>query len=1056
MRIWSWLLVAVCSIHGACSSFQLSSNGRAGAVDTVFRLISEEPPRELLSAGAAVRLAAVLDDAGLNDVAAVGRYCWAVGERGVVCDSGDGGETWRTRALPFDCRLTSVCFLTNRRGWIAGIRSGADGSGRGVLLATEDGGESWQVPGAAELPLPGILQLQFFGSDEAIAVTLPAAEHQGATLFRTVDGGVVWEPLRSDRADAVWLAAGFNGVDEGVLGGFRQGLGVLTSSESVVLQQARRGLRSLRAVSLGVDKSGWAAGDGGTILRTMDSGVSWSAPTGDLPEGVAELCDIRTICHRGPIVVAGGDPGPLLLYSENAGSSWESVILPMAGRISRIRRSGAEGFLAVGSFGQILRTEDGLKWRCVRGAGRHAALMSTGVGETEAQSWLMLAGLAADSGLRSVVWHSAVAESAEENGSPVQEQEWLGPAAVTATGGVDFGADWQFPIEGRVAGVDEDRLLEAWNRQTDGRAEELLLLRLARQFRSYRPIVVVLESAGEQDSVAGLLERLIPEAVALAADGENQRLQWLVPEPWQVQRVLIRRPAGRVSSLVFSAGDLLRSEGTVAGLLQQAAADVRSAVGRGGGLAAGGDGEAVYEVLLDVGGREVVKTAFEGLGSMLTAAVRRQRAALDRAALQQAAATVRQWRLESGVLAGAAGAADSAETFVAGLEQSGAELPAALARMQLTSAAKASLKQGNLEGWLAIQQELIRRFRGTPEAEKAAELLVLAYGSAEVQLLRRSERRQDAVSAGSAPDAAGGAQVQPVIQPAAASGFGGQRSSQASALRELWDANEQTAWMLLTESAGADSAWKTLPAAVLRHAVTLRRQQQFGAATSLLAGLSGRADQWGMWARSEQQLTQGLKSDLFRQLVLAESNSAPVLDGNLADAVWEEAEEVRLVSDDDSQSAADSLALMAWDAEYIYVAARIARISNQPRPELAENRYYDESHANRDCFEICFDTDRDRSTAFRFCIDESGRTSESCWSLQSWNPRWHVAVDSEEQFWRVEAAIPARELAVEGNRPGALWAVQFQRVLPGVLNQRTESVAAGAEERALLVRFARN
>jgi len=1056
--LWLSVLLAICGIGDVCSAVQRQLNGQAEAAEAVYSLISEESPRELLSAGAAARLAVVLDDASLNDVVAVGRHCWAVGERGVVCDSEDGGETWRTRALPFDCRLTAVCFLTNRRGWVGGIRAGGEGSGRGVLLATEDGGETWLVPSGAAMSLPGILQLQFFGSDEAIAVTLPSAEHQGATLFRTVDGGVAWEPLHSDRAGAVWLAAGFNGADEGVLGGFRQGLGVLTASEAVILQQARRGLRSLRAVSVGGDESGWVAGDGGTILRTEDSGVSWSAPAGDLPAGVAELFDIRAICHRGPIVVAAGDPGSFLLYSGNAGRSWRSAALPVTGRISRIRRSGAEGFLAVGSFGQILRTDDGLEWRCVRGAGRHAAVMSTGVGEFDAQSWLLLASLAADSGLRSVVWHASTPESGDVTGSVVKDQEWLWPAAVTATGGGDFGADWQFPIEGRVAEVDEERLLEMWNRQTDGRAEELLALRLARQIRSYRPIVMVLESAGEGDSVAGMLERLIPDAVALAADGQNERLQGLVAEPWQVQRVLIRRSAGRISSLVFSAGDLLRSEGVVAGLLQQAAVDFRPAVGLGVGLSAGGSREAVYEVLLDVGGRDVVKTAFEGLGSFLTAAVRRQRVLQDRAALQQAAATVRQWRLESGVLAGAAGAADSSETFVAGLEQSGADLPVSLAKMQLTNAAAASLTQGNLEGWLAIQQELIRRFPGTLESRNAAESLVLAYGSAEVQLLRRSEQRQEAASTAGVPvesGVTGGQQVRPVIQPAAASGFGGQRSSQASALRELWDANEQTAWRLLTESAGADSAWRTSPAAVLRHAVTLRRQQQFGAATSLLAGLSGRADQWGIWARSEQQLTQGVKSDLFRQVVLSETNSAPVLDGSLSDAVWEAAEEVRLVSDEGSQSVEDSLVLMAWDAEYIYISARIARLAGQAGVELAENRYYDESHANRDRFEVRIDTDRDRSTAFRFCIDESGRTSESCWGLSGWNPRWHVAVDADEQVWRVEAAIPARELAVEGNRPGALWAVQFQRVLPGLVNQRPERQAQAADEAALLVRFAR-
>ncbi|MFN9039232.1 MAG: hypothetical protein ACK5YO_23240, partial [Planctomyces sp.] len=326
----------------------------------------------------------------------------------------------------------------------------------------------------------------------------------------------------------------------------------------------------------------------------------------------------------------------------------------------------------------------------------------------------------------------------------------------------------------------------------------------------------------------------------------------------------------------------------------------------GSGLSESVGDEAAYEVILDANGEGSVKSAFAGLGEFLTPAVRRQRTSLDRDRLQRAATAVRRWRLESGVLAGAASAENSAESFVAGLEQAGVELPESLAKLQLTAAAAAGLTRGNLEGWLAIQQELIRRFPGTPEAFAAAELLVLAYGSAELQLLRRSERSAENGAAGGVPEGgaeAGGLQVRPVVQPAAASGFGGQRTAQADALRELWDANERTAWRLLTQRADGVVGRESSPAAVLRHAVTLRRQEQFGAATSLLAGLSGRSDVWGTWARSEQLLTQGGKSDQFRQMVLTASKSMPVLDGKLAEPIWEAAEEVRLVSDDAGEQA---------------------------------------------------------------------------------------------------------------------------------------------------------
>jgi len=1054
----SWLMLAMCC-RSQCFGMQAEGAASAEGMAGSLRLISEEVPGELLSAVAAVRCSEVLDDACLNDAAVVGRYCWAVGDRGVVCDSEDGGRTWRTRALPFDCRLTSVCFLTNRRGWIAGVRASGDASGSAVLLMTRDGGESWQTVVGAERTLPGILQVQYFGVEEAIALTLPALADEGATLFRTVDGGDVWEPQPVDRAGGLWLAAGFSGVDEGVLAGFRQGLGVLTASEAVVLQQAVRGLRSLRAVSSGGDQSGWVAGDGGTILRTQDGGVTWTVPEGDLPADAGDLIDFRAICHQGSVVVAAGDPGQMLVYSGDSGRSWQFSVLPASGRISRIRRLGHAGFMAVGSFGQILTSDDGRDWECVRGAGRHAAILSVGTGTLAGQSWLLLGGLAADGGMRSAVWQPAIMEGRETSESLVQEQEWLGPATTAAVGGGDYCADWQFPVNERFSELTAERLLEIWNRQTDGRAEELLTLRLARQIRCYQPVVVVIESAGEFDCVGELLRRLVPQAVELAANAADPRLAAIGSGPWRVQRVLQRRADGRVSSVVFSAADLLRHEGTTTGLLQQAALSIRPAVKFGSGMSENVGDEAVYEVLMDAGGQGSVKSVFSGLGDFLTSAVRRPRTVLDRDQLQRAASEVRQWRLETGVLAGAAGAADSAESFVAGLEQSGAELPASLAKLQLTAAAAAGLKRGNLEGWLAIQQELIRRFPGTPEAYAAAELLVLAYGSAELQLLRRSERsaaRVEGVGIPGGDSEAAGVVVRPVVQAAAASGFGGQRSAQADALRELWDANELTAWRLLGQRADGATEGDPSPAAVLRHAVTLRRQEQFGAATSLLAGLSGRSDVWGHWARSEQLLTQGGKSDQFRQLVLTASESVPVLDGRLAEPIWEQAEEVRLISDDSGEPVEDSLVLLAWDEQYLYLTARIPRAAGEAEVALAENRYYDEQHADRDRLEIRIDTDRDLSTAFSLCVDESGRTSESCWSLASWNPQWHVAVDHDESVWRVELAIPGRELAVGGIRPGSLWAVDLRRLAPGRVDQRADALVPGSPERALLVRFARD
>lgn len=92
------------------------------------------------------------DDANLHDVQFVSASTgWAVGDRGVIWKTVDGGRSWRLLDSPVDCPLRSLCFLTDRIGWIAGGGVAPyTRLGYGVVLHTEDGGQTWQVLAGAE------------------------------------------------------------------------------------------------------------------------------------------------------------------------------------------------------------------------------------------------------------------------------------------------------------------------------------------------------------------------------------------------------------------------------------------------------------------------------------------------------------------------------------------------------------------------------------------------------------------------------------------------------------------------------------------------------------------------------------------------------------------------------------------------------------------------------------------------------------------------------------------------------------------------------------------
>jgi photosystem II stability/assembly factor-like uncharacterized protein len=72
------------------------------------------------------------------------RHGWAIGGggRGIVLATGDGGRTWKTLATGASkvnglLRYTSVSFADARHGWIV--------ANHGVLLTTSDGGATWQA-----------------------------------------------------------------------------------------------------------------------------------------------------------------------------------------------------------------------------------------------------------------------------------------------------------------------------------------------------------------------------------------------------------------------------------------------------------------------------------------------------------------------------------------------------------------------------------------------------------------------------------------------------------------------------------------------------------------------------------------------------------------------------------------------------------------------------------------------------------------------------------------------------------------------------------------------
>ncbi|HVJ87833.1 MAG TPA: YCF48-related protein, partial [Caulifigura sp.] len=85
------------------------------------------------------------DDAALRDVFfTTAQRGFAVGDRGTILQSQDGGQTWTQLPCDSEASLRSISFVSENEGWIVGGGTrDYSGQSAGVVLMTADGGETW-------------------------------------------------------------------------------------------------------------------------------------------------------------------------------------------------------------------------------------------------------------------------------------------------------------------------------------------------------------------------------------------------------------------------------------------------------------------------------------------------------------------------------------------------------------------------------------------------------------------------------------------------------------------------------------------------------------------------------------------------------------------------------------------------------------------------------------------------------------------------------------------------------------------------------------------------
>ena len=954
------------------------------------------------------------DDADLHAISQVGsRVAWAVGDRGAAWTTRDAGRTWSAIPLPGQVACRSVCFLTDRVGWIAGMdeRPGRTG---GVLLATRDGGAMWKM---ISTPIRNVHHVRFFDLQHGMIVGQGNGRNPSGVV-ETRDGGNSWSPFPGAWFGD-WRAAAFSPDGHGVVAGGSLRTG--TVSEAAVLHDDAS-LSTRKAwwgAAIGGQRSAWLVGDAAAVLFRPSNRSSWRTPETPLPVGLAATTTFRAVAAAGQRAWACGSPGSTVWHTPDGGVNWERQATGQTLPLYAISvNSGGHG-MAVGALGVILRTDDaGRHWTTVRGHGRRLAMLAIHV-TPKTLPLGVIACDSAESGYRSVgfLFSASVPEWRDADRS------------VRALGGQGVETDWRLGLDQPELSRNAEQLEQKWRIDAEGPIDEMLVGRLVGLFRTWRPSVVIIDAGDEGDHAASLVRHAVVRAIRHSADPTR----WAVPAaltgltPWAPKRLFERTEMlGAVAVRVGPTTVMHRHGETVGAVVH------RSRLSMAWPREPSWTEDRLRRTIGS--GRPLGESVCQGLGLVAGSGARRN------------VHVVSSDSRKAGDIATSRGRALSAwiqlaESNARPFSSLLGELPTLLRGMDerrvgwcLLNLAERFRDTGDLPLSESLLAELLDRCPDHEASASASRQLLGITVSRERrwQRLKRTGRRS-VVSAPVANASALSPQSGRDV-PIATRGIetplkiAAKADWRAEATKDEIARAVQLAKRLKRCSATLyDEAETQLTlAALFRSRASTRLADRF------YRQLATRPGPWQDIAAQEVWLAVRNGTPPVRTVVCQGTRSRPILDGVLSDRCWEQASEMRLKSSRPLSISRDGgFALVACDGRFLYLGARMERTSSA-LPTLVTGRAFDSDHTGFDRLTIFLDTDRDYQLGYELTVDERGQVSERCGRDPAWNPRCHVAIDSDAAAWRFEIAIPWVELAAGRPALGSSWGLRLLRTIPAV------------------------
>lgn len=280
---------------------------------------------------------------------------WVVGSKGTLLATTDGGKTWQAKAPTTDV-LRDVYFVDEQNGWLVCERNVYDLKEKDepttYLMQTTDGGERWNRIDIRGMEVDiRLVRVVFSRGGRGWAFG------EAGSIYTTRDNGANWTRLTSPTRHLL-LGGSFVDDDRGWLVG--AGATIIQTADGgdtwhvTKLPQAIQNAVRFSASSFVDNRLGWAVGSGGTIYRTDNGGRTWQMQDSGV---LTDLYDVKFLdAKEGWAVGAEGT----IIYTNDGGLHWTTQRSGTGHPLARLFFAGRTRGWAVGFGGTVVtyvRTE---------------------------------------------------------------------------------------------------------------------------------------------------------------------------------------------------------------------------------------------------------------------------------------------------------------------------------------------------------------------------------------------------------------------------------------------------------------------------------------------------------------------------------------------------------------------------------------------------------------------------------------------------------------------------------------------------------------------------